>query len=924
MDKKGKRTLTRFDIKREQTTPKFFGLGIRTSGATVRLSSNGGPFLVYKETNPQNKLVFNEPKLKDQVLVFKANGQLLRKIGLSRPDLIHAGFLQNKQVMLLFKSGYLQTWDIYSHFQTKEGSIQLKNKGFSEIREKQNRKVAAKGKIGKTPLNGQPNQLENQDQVFEIQQALICGNSVAFVTMSEEIYILNDVLVSFEASRVIKHIYSIEEQDAQFLNVESQMRFSKFAESDFVILGKSKIRSKQKSKAAVKSRISQLLYDQKDCKVWAFFVDPGEGSGKARYIMFPHIEEGIHSIHWNGKRAVVKHHLQRTKGRVMMLRMSQKKTKLAILTMFMSVEFYAVKNLRKGQYTHVNTIELTQTWIDSNRFKSFYWLNEDILGFLNVNDIRFLVLGQDDQPQELPGSGGQKKESTDRLFCLQEEDGLRVLSVNFQRASGSNCVFRIESEAELKVQSISSTDVGRQLVDWFRAEKGVLKKDMLLEDELWKRQADLVQGIHTLFEAIEYKQDLEKMKKLIKVVQYVKNFLREEEQEQKVGEKMKKLLLKIKIWNSLQEKTGMAMTFKEFQLLIESSREKGTRLVEMCCHIHQFELGKLVVDLICTNKEDIILLFDSWTEALLRAEKLKVNKDKFSFENQLKLSKKIYILFQSIFKDNKGLPKTEFILLAEKCSLLGFDVLAEELMTINNPPRLKIRRYFKMKRPILALRETVDFPDSNYVYILLGELYLKYKRKGVRIIEKKIASLESMLIWRHWDQFCLKILDIPVDLEERMHLSYGKSDVSSILCDRIQRVLRGEFDDQIKCVRDVLKHVDRLLNLNPDPLVSRHYEQKIAPFFQFLARFGLSDLRYFLKHEKFEMNSVSASKVVEFYSEGGGAKLQNFEENVWPVIVGNSEIKLGKVKTLIKKGFFEDALDMLIQSKLLQVSLPFI
>jgi hypothetical protein len=585
----------------------------------------------------------------------------------------------------------------------------------------------------------------------------------------------------------------------------------------------------------------------------------------------------------------------------------------------MTVEFYEIKNLRRGQYTHLETIELNQTWVDSNRFKNLYWLNEQIIGFLNVDNILFLVLGKDKLPTKLPGAE-QKKDSTDRLFCMQENDGLRVISINFQKSTGSNNLYRIESEEELNIQSISSTHIACRLVNWYKSEKILVQKNIVQEEELWKNQDNLIKGIETMQHALEYKLDKLEMKKLIKVINYVKRFVSEEEDERRIGESMKILLLKIKIWNTLRSKKNQGISFIQFQNLINCTKDKGTKLMELCCHIHEYQLAKLVVDLICTDKQDIIFVFRTWSENLMQAQGWKDAKDKFSYENQVNLSKKIYTLFKHIYSVNKKLPKTEFIVLAEKCSKTEFNVLAEELMTINNPPRLKIRRYFQMKLPILALRETVDFPDSNYVYILLGELYLKYKDKGLKTVEKKIATLESSMIWNHWDYFATEILNKKIDYEDRLLLSDGKSDVNNLISNQIQKLLQNNENDQINSLRKIITQIQRVLNLRNDQLITNHFHLRLLPFYQFLIRFGLTDLRYFLKHQKHKMETISVSNVVAFYAESGPRKFESFENMTQLVIAESAKIKMDKVKYLVKKGLFEDAFDYIVVNKIVQVS----
>ena len=285
------------------------------------------------------------------------------------------------------------------------------------------------------------------------------------------------------------------------------------------------------------------------------------------------------------------------------------------------------------------------------------------------------------------------------------------------------------------------------------------------------------------------------------------------------------------------------------------------------------------------------------------------------------LSKKIYNFFYNIYKDNKFLPKTEFILMAEKSSEIGLNVLAEELMTINNPPRLKIRRYFKMKLPILGLRETVDFPDSNYIYMLMGEVYLKFKHKGIQTIETKIASLESLTIWEHWDNFFVNILKLKIDYEQRVLLSNNKTGINLLISDKIEKILKSANDDQVKCLRNILGQIDIILNLRKDNFIVRHFENRVLPFYQYLTQHSLTDLRYFLKEEKFKMRYLSISKVISVYAQRNNEEFQKFENSSNVIIAESKKIKFEKFKFLVKKGDIDEAFEYIVQNNLIQVKI---
>ena len=916
MKKAKPRIVTRFDIKKEKTISNFAPLKLRVSGAVVKLSSFGGHFLIYNRSDEKSKSVFQEKKLAKKVLIFRANGNIFRTLEYPNKNINFVDFLGNRQVFVLFDSGEFEILNIFSGFKSKNGVFKLSKMNSSR----------SPSNLG---LNHQSNakekklsEMQNTRRKIEwkgpnkITQVCICMNSLAFVTEIGDLYLTNRIGEEL-VERVLQNLFNSSEFETQFENIESQIRFSKFAESEFVLLGKSKIKPKFQ-KQVPQRRLSQLLYDEKDCLSWEFICDPKDPTGTSKFVLFPHISQGILCMHWNGARGIVKHHLKRTKGKIMLIRADRSCSMVAVLSIYMTVEFLKIKDLKKGVYISIECIELTQQWISENRFKNIFWLNKQIVCFVNVENVNFLAIDHDKLPSKLPGNV-ERGSHMDRVFCFLESDGLRVLSINYQKETGSNVIYRILSQAELNIESVSSTHVAAQLFKWFKSENRLNQKNIIKEESLWKNQGDLLSGIESFLEAIRNKSNQGQMTELLRALRYAKLFLSEEETEKVISRQIRELLTRIKLWVTLRHVEQSAMTLTQFDELINQTEERGTRLAQFCSDGLQFELAKNVVNYVCTDKRDIVILFRAWTSLLIQSHSESKVHNKNSYNNQLLLFNRIFTLFSEIHKENKCLPKTEFILVADHCTELGLNVLAEELMSINNPPRIKIRRYLRMKRPLLGLRETIDFPDSNYIYMLLGEIYSTNRDRGIKLVERKVATLESELIWKHWDNLRRNVLCKDVDFENRIMLSEEKSDVTEIICDNISRILKEESPSQVVTLRKCVNQMDMLLKLRRDRFVVMHFRDRVLPFFQFLALHSLKVLRFFLKSEKFRLNEVSVNKVLSAIALNGDPEFGNLENNSNITIANVRKIKLEKFKSLAKFGEIESVYQFLVDQKLIQV-----
>ena len=501
--------MTRFEIMRSTMVDHFVKLQVKVANANIELSENGGFFLVSRDWTSRGVQVFADETLRHKIMVYRSNGDVHSRIGLSgqnlgrkvkfttksaeeaanRGNIIGAKFIKNEKIFILYDSGkYLIFCPVKSD--VIHGS-ELTPKGFF-------RKDTGNLIVGMT--------------TFE--------NSAIFWTENGGLHLIQNVYVN-KRNKLMDDVYCTSNED----NYIEMLRAS---ENNRVTVSEPR-------------HHMDLAHFRDDLQVQVF-ADPKYPNSKKRFFMFPHSLRGLWLLMWNGQSVSKKRLFERIETPIHTVSLSYRTRTLAFLTRDLKLEVHEIKDIWRKSFGAQHTYQFSNERVDLGRLRGLKWIKDYVLCFCYIDRVHFLTLGADKYPMKHVKT--EAPEGTDRLFYCTEVDGLRVLFNSTEETE--NYLYRVRSKAIMETENVSSLHEASYLYQWYQNVHGKegLKSE---EKDLRSDQPALMSGISMILKALQFKENHQQMAQMLRASAFGKLYIAKDEDIKMYADKIFEMAKLIKV-----------------------------------------------------------------------------------------------------------------------------------------------------------------------------------------------------------------------------------------------------------------------------------------------------------------------------------------------------------------------------------------
>jgi hypothetical protein len=727
MKKKQYRPVMKFDIIEADMVPTFKDLNFKLSSACLEISEFGGLFFLCKNFRAQGTQVFQDPVLSNHIMVFKANGDVYARLTLRDPkkpkrndtlgEIIGAKFIRFEKILLLFDTAkYL-------------------------IFCPSNNKVVHTGEL--TPKGFFSHNYGNVIGV-DLMNAIVgmttFEDSMAFWTRGGALHLIQDVYKG-ERTKLMDNMFSMQDEDTYL--------------QELAIADHNRITRLQPRSTNVNNS-EPMQFKSDDDFILKIFPDPAYLNSKKRFFVFPHIQEGLWVLSWNGHSVSKKRILERISDPIIHLSFSYKRRRLAVLTSNLRLEIYQIEDLWKGQITTIDSIQLNSNQIPLERLRGLNWIKDYVVCFCFIDKVHFLVVGAEKTPNKFIKAGEESK--MDRLFYRTEVDGLRVMFLSPQPGESANLLYKVKSKAIMDTENISSIHEAAFLYKWYQTVSGIEGVRMVQRD-LRQEQDKLLNAISTILKAMKFKDDESKMTPLLKAAAFGKLYISNEEDTKRFADKIFDMVKLVKVWISWKREDQRAISFKQFYYLgLQKNPNRPFRdMLDLFIHNGSFALAKNLINLLIKNDNAINYLFRPWAKRIMDV-KLKNYLGDTVEDVEVTVAQRIRFLFRELALENPHVKASEILEIAEDALKRGYKTLAKELLKIQNPPILKIGFYLKMEEFESALEESVHCNDSHYIYLIFKKFCTHISQSpsskfNLESLAHKIQKMNNQMLSQHLMNF---------------------------------------------------------------------------------------------------------------------------------------------------------------------------
>lgn len=909
MTRKQYRPVMKFDIIETDMAPSFKDLQFKLSSACLEMSEFGGLFFVCRNFQSQGAQVFQDPVLSNNILVFKSNGDVFARLTLRDPkktgadtlgDIIGAKFIRFEKILLLFVSGKFIVFCPSANKVIHTG--ELTPKGFFSPSATSSQKI---------------------DGNNEIVGMTTYEDSMAFWTRGGALHLIQDVYKG-ERTKLMDNMFSMEDQDTYL--------------QELVLASHNRMTSLQ-PRGTVLNEEQQLQFSGDAQLTLEIFPDPAYPGSKKRFFVFPHIQEGLWVLSWNGQSVSKKRILERISEPILHLSFSYKKRRLAVLTASLRLEIQQVEDLFKGRITTVDSIQLNEKQVPLDRLRGLNWIKEYVVCFSFIDKVHFLVVGAEKAPGKFIKAG--EESSMDRLFYRTEVDGLRVMFLSPHSGESANLLYKVKSKAIMDTENVSSIHEAAFLYKWYQTVSGIEGVRMVQRD-LRREQEKLLNAIDTVLKAVKFKDDEAQMGPLLRAAAFGKLYISNEDDTKKFADKIFDMVKLVKLWITWKRQDQRAISFKQFHFLcLQKNPSRPYRdLLDLLIHKGSFALAKNLINFLFKDAQAINYLLRPFARRIMDA-KLKHFVGESISDVEVTVAQRICFFFRELSMENANVTPSTVLEIAEDALKRGHKTLAKELLKIPNPPILKIGFYLKMEEFEAALEESVHCFDSHYIYLIFKKFCTHIAQSpssqfSLESLAAKIQKMRSDMLLQHLVNY-LSLTDSDARAEvvgsfEDPFTFLLSSDFEEVIRESLQATGRVTTNKKRK---QIYENMETLINLL-DKTLTRAKGLNLKVFAQFIEKRLKLFFYYIMVAKEVPVNelcenygdffAIGPARVLEFiygrsaeYDSGkkhAGPSLKEFKDKNKGM---DWNAHLNRVKHLIKEDNVKQATSYVKSNKLYKV-----